>query len=279
MDEEMESRSDLTSPGTRTIFASAPEAVPSPGCRAGVITELSVIIPVYNDAVAILETIDEVGKALPECGLEAFEIVVEDDGSTDGSVELVADLALVAFLWLLLSFTLYAPVVRDIIFVTFLRLFLQQLVWSDFLILGSLKSRLPLLVLVALLVDAANTSVRPLARATVPRNGSSPGSRFPSKKVALRIESDAPGYVQVSYPWYPDTEVLINGKKVVPLHGPLDLTVLPLQQGTNEIEILPTNPLLVGLAALSCLALLITVGVAFGSIAVEQRVRLLDEPN
>jgi glycosyltransferase involved in cell wall biosynthesis len=77
-----------------------------------VITELSVIIPVYNEAAAILETVDEVGKAPPECGLEAFEIVVVDDGSSDGSVELVADLALVTFLWLLLSFTLYAPVSR-----------------------------------------------------------------------------------------------------------------------------------------------------------------------
>jgi hypothetical protein len=84
------------------------------------------------------------------------------------------------------------------------------------------------------------------------------------EKVAIGIESDAPGYVQVSYPWYPDTEVLINGKKVVPLRGALDLMVLPLQQGTNEIEIRPTtNPLLLGLAALSCLAMLITVGVAF----------------
>jgi len=94
------------------IFASAPAAVPSPGCRAGAITELSVIIPVYNEAAAILETVDEVGKALPECGLEAFEIVSVDDGSSDGSVELVADLALVTFLWPLLSFTLYAPVSR-----------------------------------------------------------------------------------------------------------------------------------------------------------------------
>jgi hypothetical protein len=83
------------------------------------------------------------------------------------------------------------------------------------------------------------------------------------EKVALRVESDAPGYVQVSYPWYPETEVLINGKKIVPLRGALDLMVLPLQQGTNEIEIRPaTNPLRLGLAALSCFALLITVGVA-----------------
>ena len=41
-----------------------------------------------------------------------------DDGSS-GSAELVADLALATFLGLLLSFTPYAPVVRDIIFVTF----------------------------------------------------------------------------------------------------------------------------------------------------------------
>jgi glycosyltransferase involved in cell wall biosynthesis len=93
MDEEMESRGDLTSPGARTTFASASAAVPATGCRAGVITELSVVIPVYNEAAAILETIDEVGKALPECGLEAFEIVVVDDGSSDGSAELVADLS------------------------------------------------------------------------------------------------------------------------------------------------------------------------------------------
>jgi hypothetical protein len=93
MDEEMESRGDLTSPGARTTFASAPAAVPATGCRAGVITELAVVIRVYNEAAAILETIDEVGKPLPECGLEAFEIVVVDEGSSDWSAELMADLS------------------------------------------------------------------------------------------------------------------------------------------------------------------------------------------
>jgi hypothetical protein len=84
------------------------------------------------------------------------------------------------------------------------------------------------------------------------------------EKVLLRIESDAPGYVQVSYPWYPDTEVRLNGKKVVPLRGALDLMVLALQQGTNKIEISPsTTPLRFALAGVSCLGLLVTFAVAF----------------
>jgi hypothetical protein len=85
------------------------------------------------------------------------------------------------------------------------------------------------------------------------------------EKVVLKIESDAPGYVQLSHPWYPDTQVSVNGKKVVPLRGALDLMVLALHQGTNEIEIRPsTTPLSLGLAGLSGLALLVTLALAFG---------------
>jgi 6-pyruvoyl-tetrahydropterin synthase related domain len=84
------------------------------------------------------------------------------------------------------------------------------------------------------------------------------------ERVLLRVESDAPGYLQISYPWYPDTQVLVNGQEVVPLRGALDLIVLTLQQGTNEIEIRPsTTPLGRGLAGLSCLALLVTLALAF----------------
>jgi hypothetical protein len=85
------------------------------------------------------------------------------------------------------------------------------------------------------------------------------------ERVLLRIESDAPGYVQLSHPWYPDSEVLVNGKKIVPLRGALDLMVLTLQKGTNEIEIRPsTTPLRLGLAGLSCVALLVTLALARG---------------
>jgi hypothetical protein len=83
--------------------------------------------------------------------------------------------------------------------------------------------------------------------------------------IALRIESDSPGYVQLSHPWYPDTEVRVDGVKIVPLRGALDLMVLALHPGTNDIEIGPsTTPLRLGLAGLSCLALIVTLALAYG---------------
>jgi hypothetical protein len=85
------------------------------------------------------------------------------------------------------------------------------------------------------------------------------------ERVALRIESDTPGYVQLSHPWYPDTQVLVDGKKIVPLRGALDLIVLALHPGTNDIEIRPSpTPLRLGLAGLSCLALFVTLALAYG---------------
>jgi hypothetical protein len=102
-----------------------------------------------------------------------------------------------------------------------------------------------------------------------------PAAGYPSKRlitrysvslerVVLRIESDAPGYVQLSHPWYPDTEVRMDGKKIAPLRGAFDLMVLPLHAGTSEIDIRPlVTPLRLGLASLSCLALLVTLAIAF----------------
>jgi hypothetical protein len=85
------------------------------------------------------------------------------------------------------------------------------------------------------------------------------------ERVALRIESDSPGYVQLSHPWYRDTEVRVDGGKIVPLRGALDLMVLQLHPGTNEIEIRPsTTPLRRGLVGLSCLALLVALALAYG---------------
>ena len=90
----MGSHSELTSTGLRTNFASAHDGVAQPtGCQAGAITQISIVIPVYNEAAAIRETIEEFIEALPKCGLEAFEIIVVDDGSSDGSAELVAGLS------------------------------------------------------------------------------------------------------------------------------------------------------------------------------------------
>jgi hypothetical protein len=63
-----------------------------------------------------------------------------------------------------LSLTLYAPVVRDIIFVAFFIGIFAAIGMDGLFSLANPESRLPLLVFVALLLDAASTSVQPLAR-------------------------------------------------------------------------------------------------------------------
>jgi hypothetical protein len=84
------------------------------------------------------------------------------------------------------------------------------------------------------------------------------------EKIAIRIESDASGYAQLTHPWYPDAEVRVDGTRIEPLRGALDLMVIALHPGTNDIEIRPsTNPLRLGLAGLSCLALLVTFAFAY----------------
>jgi polyisoprenyl-phosphate glycosyltransferase len=95
LDEEMEPDSGLTTLSEEAGFSSASARVSGTGCRAGRITHLSVVIPVFNEAGAILETVREVTEALPKCALDAFEIIVVDDGSSDGSAELVAGLSYV----------------------------------------------------------------------------------------------------------------------------------------------------------------------------------------
>jgi polyisoprenyl-phosphate glycosyltransferase len=89
----MEPDNELTALGEEASFSRPSATVPGNGCLADGITHMSVVIPVYNEAGAILETISEVAKALPECALDGFEIIVVDDGSSDGSGELVAGLS------------------------------------------------------------------------------------------------------------------------------------------------------------------------------------------
>jgi len=55
--------------------------------------------------------------------------------------------------------------------------------------------------------------------------------------VTLRVEADAPGYVQLSHPWFPSTKVTVNGAAIQPLRGSIDLMVVPIQPGSSLIEL------------------------------------------
>ncbi len=54
--------------------------------------QLTVLLPAYNEALAIESVLDEVVSALADCGL-AFEILVVDDGSTDPTAQRVRQFA------------------------------------------------------------------------------------------------------------------------------------------------------------------------------------------
>jgi glycosyltransferase involved in cell wall biosynthesis len=56
------------------------------------VTPLSVVIPVYNEAPHLAETIEALLVALAKSGFKA-EVVLVDDGSTDGSAEVARDAA------------------------------------------------------------------------------------------------------------------------------------------------------------------------------------------
>jgi len=55
--------------------------------------------------------------------------------------------------------------------------------------------------------------------------------------VKLRVEADAPGYVQLSHPWLPSTKVAVNGAVIEPLRGTIEMMVVPIQQGISVIEL------------------------------------------
>jgi hypothetical protein len=72
LDEKMEPLGELTEPCTRRTLPSAPAILPATGCHTGAVADLSVVIPVYNEAAAIVETIANLSK-LPKCDLRALE--------------------------------------------------------------------------------------------------------------------------------------------------------------------------------------------------------------
>ena len=55
---------------------------------------LSVIIPVYNEPVWIARSISSVFEAIQRSGIEDYEVLVVDDGSTDSTPQVLAGLSL-----------------------------------------------------------------------------------------------------------------------------------------------------------------------------------------
>jgi glycosyltransferase involved in cell wall biosynthesis len=52
---------------------------------------VSIVIPVYNEEVAILETIERIRKTMHDSGFENYELIVVNDGSTDKTGERLED--------------------------------------------------------------------------------------------------------------------------------------------------------------------------------------------
>jgi hypothetical protein len=59
------------------------------------------------------------------------------------------------------------------------------------------------------------------------------------EKTTFHVRSDAPGYAQLSHPWYPGILVFVNGVAVKPLRGSLDFLVVKIPAGDTTIELRP----------------------------------------
>jgi hypothetical protein len=91
-------------------------------------------------------------------------------------------------------------------------------------------------------------------------------------KVTVVVTTDAPGYVQLSHPWFPGNAVRVNGAVVTPMESPLHLVVLPLPAGTSRIEITPfTTPVRWLALGVSGTATAATVLIALGGALARRR--------
>ncbi len=93
------------------------------------------------------------------------------------------------------------------------------------------------------------------------------------QSVRIAVHSSAPAYVQLAHPWYPATELRLNGAAVPMLRGALDLIVLKLPAGESRIELRPTMTPVERIAlAISAFGLLATL-LAGGLMAAAERRR------
>jgi len=54
---------------------------------------ISIVVPVYNECESVARLVDAIGKAMIDAGLTDFELIVTDDGSTDGTAKQLEALA------------------------------------------------------------------------------------------------------------------------------------------------------------------------------------------
>jgi hypothetical protein len=77
----------------------------------------------------------------------------------------------------------------------------------------------------------------------------------------MTIDTDAAGFVQLAHPWFPSSEIRINGKPVTPIESAISLVVVPIPAGASTIEIGPTTtPIRRATTAISLVALLVVLG-------------------
>ena len=92
--------------------------------------------------------------------------------------------------------------------------------------------------------------------------------RVSLQRVRLTITANGPGYAQLTHPWYPATAVDLNGKRITPLQGALDLLVIPLAAGINSIIIEPVTTPVRRDAAMVSAAMLVIAGLVATAIGV-----------
>ncbi len=92
--------------------------------------------------------------------------------------------------------------------------------------------------------------------------------------VALRVEADAPGYVQLSHPWFPSTRVTVNGVAAQAIRGTIDLMVVPIPSGVSVIELREGWTAIRRISALVSLCGLLAIGAAAAMLAWQDRSRL-----
>jgi hypothetical protein len=95
--------------------------------------------------------------------------------------------------------------------------------------------------------------------------------RVSLQRVRLTITANSPGYAQLAHPWYPGTAVDLNGKRITPLQGALDLLVIPLAAGTNSIIIEPVTTPVRRDAAMVSAAMLVIAGLVATAIGFFER--------